>query len=608
MYANERASLIVSFAVPYALALAVLPAAGLLGAAMTFQEGTLAAMALGAAALMGSARALLFRQVAYPVSPVVYVGIALLVVAVVSALRASASTMQWWGVGFEVGTVGSLILFAGAIVAGVLVPPGSTVWIWRTWIAACVVTLMYALIAWWVSGGTVLPYGPGELSFLSASGIVCATMLLLRAQRTIERAAYTIACLLLGAALIIFFDLVAAILVLAVSLFGMALLYRRTGLLLAPLAVLAVIVPVTLTLAFGIIEPLFSFPPEVRPTLRATELVTIPALFINERASALLGIGPRTFANTWEAHRLIELNETSLWYITPEEGSSTIMTFLVSFGALGIAALLALGATVLWPAMTLARHVPISTKAAGSEETAIVIFIFLFGTLAVYASAPSLFLFTGLTAGLAARSSDSIAVLRVPLIVRITFACVAVGISGVLIYISALQMLAANHHATGVQLEAADDKAGAAARFEKAADLWRVSRYEQDTAAAYLRATLQAIDTGSNEAAAAYALQAAAFADRAVEKEVRDWAAQFLRGSVYLALFEQGIVHNLDEARAAFEQAVELAPARPEPYYLTAVLENALGNEDAARAALLRTLSWKSDYAPAVQMMKERGW
>lgn len=62
------------------------------------------------------------------------------------------------------------------------------------------------------------------------------------------------------------------------------------------------------------------------------------------------------------------------------------------------------------------------------------------------------------------------------------------------------------------------------------------------------------------------------------------------------------------QARVALEQATMLAPARPEPYYLTAVLENALGNENAAHTALLRALSWKKDYAPAVQMMKEREW
>ncbi|MBI4088455.1 hypothetical protein HY418_03720 [Candidatus Kaiserbacteria bacterium] len=607
MYINEHAPLTASFAVPYACALAILPAAGVLGAALAFREGMLAAVAFSVAVLLGGVRALLFRQVAYPLSSVVYVGIALVVVAIASAVRASASTMQWWGVGFEVGTVGSLILFAGAIVAGVLVPPGSTVWIWRTWIAACVVTLIYALIAWWVSGGTVLPYGPGELSFLSASGIVCATMLLLRAQRPIERAVYMIACLLLGSALVIFFDRVAIILALAVSLFGTALLYRRTGLLLAPLAVLAIIAPVTLMFAFGTIEPLFSFPPEVRPTLRATELVTIPVLF-NDRASALVGTGPRTFANAWEARRPIELNETSLWYVTPEEGSSTVVTFLVSFGALGLAALLVLGATVLWLGATRDRDVALLSREEVSKETAIVIFIFLFGTLAVHTSASSLFLFTGLTAGLAASSSDSTAVLRVPFIVRIAFVFVAVGISSVLIYISALQLRAANHHAAGVQLGAADDRAGAAARFERATNLWRVSRYEQDAAAAFLRATLQAIDTGSNEAAATYASQAATFADRAVETDAKDWAAQFLRGSVYLALLERGIVYNISGARVALEQAMMLAPARPEPYYLTAVLESALGNENAARAALLRALSWKKDYAPAMLMMKERGW
>ena len=599
----------------YVLALSALPALAVpFGSANdSLEKGMIAAFVLGAGLCL-SGLALFLSRAALPLvrNGAFLAGLGLLVVAVISAARAGPSEMSFFGLGFEVGTVGSIALFAFAVAAPAFLSERIARFFPRVFVFAVLLSGVYAFVRA-VAGsssdeGGTLAASSAHLALLSAGALAVALFLADHEKDARLRLCFSACAIVLAIVLFSFFELTAVLVLLfalAVLLFALAArssMFRDGR---VPLNIILGIIVLVLLVSFGSRTPFFASATETRPTLLLTEIVAMSALSDNI-GNVLIGTGPRSFSAAWERYRPVELNATPLWHLSPSSGWSTAATFAVTLGGMGAIALLIAFVPLL-------RAIGAMMERASSENERaplgafFIMALFSFVAILAYPVDPALFLIGGCAIGFAVRASSAtqlFAPVALNLPLRLLGALVCILLGAALLWISVAQFVAASAHARGVSLLAEGRVEEAVILLEHgAAAFWPVSLYERDAARAVLEAAFKSAAVAEPTAVQANVERAITLANRATDSDPKDYAAWLSQGSLHVSLVGAGAVQYEEKARAALEQAHQLAPQRPESLYLLAELALRLGKTEEARAYAQQALALKADYAEAQELI-----
>lgn len=544
-----------------------------------------------------------------PTSPLLWSGVPLLIVAIISFFQASSLRMALWGQGFEFGTVGSFFLFVMAMVLGALVS--------RKILVLNIVLFVTTLIAI-VSGGLVFFFPDSwgnvsagtwpQVSFLIAGALCLAIGLLTQERNNVRRTFYAGCAVVLALAFVLFFHPVAAVLcTVAFSFESVRHLFSKkpeSGLQLACTASAAILF--ASLLVFGVRGPLLHLSPDMRPSLFSSELIAGPT-YLNSLSSALVGTGPNTFAKTWNLYRTIEFNMAPQWDSTPESGYSSAVTVAVSLGFLGLFAFLLCPFGLLYVIIKKYNESDVTAFHNPAFVGACVLAFFLFASAIVYPIGTGLFLVAGLALGICAGSlSDDVIVIHLGFWRKMFFFVVFGIIGATLLWVLAHQLSGAFYHARAEKLQAENNLTDAARSHEWAADIWPISRYKSDAARAYLRFAFSipgGEDASGGARAEAAVMSAKSFADMAVSADPKEYDAWLARSSVYASLAGVHIDGALARAHESLSRVRQLSPSRPEYYFLSAILAALEGKpadaEDFARQALIL----KPDYSDAQKLL-----
>ena len=609
------------FAVPFACVLAVLPVLQMPFTAVSpaLQKGILTALALG---LILSATAVLITvrrwQITIPITPAVLAGVAFFIVACVSATRAISPEMAWWGLGFEISTAGSIALFTAAIFAGSLLGVRSIMFTLGVFIVATIVALAYTVGELLFGSHPAMTIaGPWTtLSFLIAAGMLSAALLGDWRTDTIYTV-YTVVHWMMAALLcigfILFFYVPAALITLAVCMSSIALLTRRADVERAhfPFATISIFVVIVACLLIGLRAPLFPVPPDVRPSLLAVELVTVPPL-LHDKSTMILGTGANNFRNVWNQNRLPDFNTTSFWEMEPEVGFSTLTTLGIAFGMLGIAPVVLFFLFALYVAgqAMYERFSNVSTKRPDTYALAALVSLFAFSALFLDAPGIPVFLFVGLMLGFATSVQSTWPrfnfVIPETFLVRLAFAGILVACGIILIHISTHQLIAAHNYAVGMGSRQKGDRQTAVLLLERATHFWSASLYQRDTSRTLLELAKEESQQSTHDAEWLRDTidRAISFADEAVNSDFKNYGVWMNRALLYIAIMSTGHPYAKERTLESLEQARELAPTRPDVPFLRAQYHLMLGDVAAARNDIAEALMLKPDYEPAKTLLK----
>ena len=523
---------------------------------------------------------------------------------------------SFWGTSFEVGTIGFYLLFVSAIYVGSVISRLHINVFLKIFVGAH--TLLSILV---VLGTLVAPqvfssfvqFSPLLMLHIGAV-LVVASILADQRQESIS-GFYVASAILLLAGFVLLIETLAGIFVI-VAVLGSALIQyvtsvergkRSFGLVSIVVAVVLVVV-----LIFGLELPRSQVHGEIRPSLHATELVTVPALFDNSK-NFMVGTGPATFSETWNLFRPIEFNSTSFWQYTPDTANSTVLTMLIELGIVGVFAFL------LLPLFITSRFVgTLRTQSVDPDLFAVCILsLFVYIAMMSYPVGILLFLQAGLCTGICISllRQESVGSSRRLIQLSIAISLLILGILFVLI--SIYQGIAILHASSGAGKESAGDYVGAATSYTKASDIWSASIYWTRAARVEYEAAL-ALLIGLTEPSAAArekffdrVTSAIDFADNSVLLSSKNFEAHLFRATFYIELMQAGVWANEEEGlelvrriRESLFQARQLAPSRPEPLYIEALLEYSLGNISNAKIKAEDALFLKPNYDEVLHILE----
>ncbi len=602
-FGNSLAPLIYA-AMLVALPVIVIPFTGIVP---ELQKGILVGFVLGGALCVLSLQLLLSRAIEVPRSLFAYLGAPLVLVAGVSAYISGISGTPLWGMGFEWGSFGSLVLFAFSIALGFSVSHHMALLLLRFFTAIVVLTA-YASAALLtfapevISGSTLAGAWP-DLSFLIGAASLVSLALTYYEEGYFLRIAQGALSILALAAFFLFFETVAAS-VLAGVLIAIAIFLgiRSEGDFAQriPLLFVASAAFVLALLALGVRGPGLSIQSVGRPSLFVTEIVAVPGV-LSTLPHTLLGTGPGTFAATWDRHRPVEFNATPVWNSGVDSAYSGVLTLLTTLGLLGLLSFL------LWPFSVVAH---LASRFAHGHS---VVFLAsaacaLFSSLSLlfFPGGLPLFLIGALVTGFLFRFGKEDAVFRPSgLFARIMVACVCGILSLLFLWVSTHQFAAALYHARGIT-ELSIDIRKASVSLEKAAGTWSTSTYERDASRALFLdgLAIASKSTEDREAIRTQVDKALRLADKSVKTDPRDVNAWLSRGVLYIQLVPDGPESSAQNAKESLEKAQALGPTRPDVLYIRAALEVRLGDEAKAREYLEQALKLKPDYADALELLQ----
>ncbi|HEY0010699.1 MAG TPA: tetratricopeptide repeat protein [Candidatus Paceibacterota bacterium] len=357
---------------------------------------------------------------------------------------------------------------------------------------------------------------------------------------------------------------------------------------------------------------------DVRPSWQATFDVGSHTY----AASPLFGSGPGSFVSEWLKFKDRALNETVFWNVDFTSGIGLIPTSFITTGIAGALAWLAFIGIFLYvgirfllfraPEEAFARYVSIATFVGTIYVLALAVFS-VPGPVVLIAG----FFLAGLFASSlrygGTRRERGIIFSRNP---RVGFIIVFVLTllllaSVVTAYVVIERYLADVSYQKGTAMLADGDLAGADAAARRslvfaasdrayqlaaAVGIANMNRIAADTTLAPSEAQQQF------QASLSSAIQASLAATQLRPDNYQNWVAL---GNVYQTVVPLRIEGAYENAKAAYERAVELNPTNPTLPFVMAQLEIARGNGQAAEAELVKAIGLKRDYTQAIFLLSQ---
>lgn len=567
--------------------------------------------AAGAAFLFGA------RNITVPRTSWALIGFPLSAAVALSTVLSVATTVGWWGNGFETGTVGLYLLFALSVCAGTFVLRGALPALITTLIGFGAVTIGVAGSSYWLwpalFDSTAVSGAWPDLALISAAGFLAVVFGWKSSRSSVRKCAHVAAMAIFAAGLLLFYHPTLMLVLLCALLFSSLLLVAKAGheRAFSP-ALVAALFLVLAAVLFGPRSPFLPVPPEVRPSMQLTLLVASHS-YSGSVMSVLFGAGPGSFAAVWEKGRPIELNQSAFSSAEFDVGHNVAVTFFILFGALGLAGLLFLMAG---PIALAFRYAAAPLDGEGEEFAPVLLALSFFCFVALFfmTPGPSSLLVGGVLFGAAARA---LAGRELPLrigsgMARGLIIALPLALCGaVLVWISGSQIAAAALHARGEALLVEGRTAEAAPVLEQSAALWGASQYQRDAARASLEAAFLELPQDAEQPLDPDVFEdltrpARELSDASVTFELGNWRSWLACSSLYLSLYTAaGSTYapaHLERAHVCLDQAGQHAPTRPDVPYAKARAAIVTGDEDAARAYLAEALRLKSDYAPALEL------
>ena len=595
------------------LSFAAIPAGGM---DSVQQQGILVAFAFGIACCL-VALELFFRRDFF-FRPAALLGAPLIIVAALSSIHTHALIQTVFGYGFEPGTVGSLVLFAAAIAFGTLVPRDTSRWFFITFIfcgvAGALGVLLLRLTADFPS--PLIGSWP-DTSFLLCSAALVAAVFSDGEESVRLRVLYGAAALALLAGFGIFFNPVAA--GIGVTLVVLFVAIRSavdwiSGDVKPPFASILTGIVIAVFLMSGAWGAPAATVKKAYPSLLATQFIIGPA-YTDSLHVALVGTGPGSFSYAWSMYKPLEINTTQLWAFDPVSSYSTVTTFAVTLGLLGVFALF-FGPLVMVMQLMFATGKTFLSGMAGRErktfEACIVLILFTWASMAWYPAGLPIFLIAGLVLGYSLQFFPTFKSYALPEAYRWMRYCmigVLVGVGGVCLWVSAHQFAGAWYHTLALDAANATD---ARPLFEKAADAWPAVQYQIDASDADAAASFSSIPkggfTGTEKGVGEFRAtvnQSIAYSDLAVTTDPRDYESWLARASLYVSLEQLAFPNASTFAEEALIKAGALAPTNPRVPYVRALLAFGEGDRKNAAADVQLALALKPDYADALKLQQE---
>lgn len=577
------------------------------------QKGMLAAIVLGAALVAAALPLVLSRMrpaVSFP--PLALFALPLFGVVLLSAGMHGGIGRNFFGLGLEMGTGGSFMLFIAALMLGSLANRSHIRLFYQVYVSAvCILAVAAGCFVLFGSTQGALQFFLWPQSSFALTAALVAAALLADASQRWQRLLFGAAALLLLCACAVFFHPAAviaagAVLALGSILLSVAALRNRTTLpFVAALSALVLI-----GLFFSGFRGAVTLPPDVRLTPAATYAVGSPVYF-RTLAGALIGSGPDTFSVAWERNRPVQFNLTPLWNNTFREGFSTALTWLVMIGFLGVLFALWIPAAFLWSASTMLLRGRGALHTDGLLAVSGALLCFVCIAAALYTVDLPLFLLCGVVFGFCARllASKVPRTVSRPLAARAASAAGAAALGGLVLFVAFYQFGGAYYHGAGIAAFENGNISGSKKLLAESTAFWPASPYLRDESRAALevvRTQASAPGTGKEEIQKGIA-ETRRLADAAVAAAPNDFSAHVSEGSILITLVIAGVVELGPDAAASLKRAQALAPTRPDIPYLQAVLSHALGRDTDALSYAQQSLLLKPDYEPALAFLKDRG-
>lgn len=539
-------------------------------------------------------------------------GLPLACVALVSVALHGPSLSSFVGYDIAVTTVAAISLYALTILIGSCAPPSTArtalaLFAGVTALCGALAALLQFVIPDELRSVALLDAWP-ELSLLAAAAVIITAYILDTSRRAASRGWYGA----LGAAnllLLIIYPYGPAFALLACYaplVLGYGLMRRKifTG---VPFALLAVSLCGAALFFFGSRVPLVSVPVDSVPSHAATERIVASAYSENP-LTALIGVGPNRVSLAWDRYRDQSFNVGPLWDATVERAASTLLTFALTLGMLGVLALL------LAPFLVF-RHIwhRRGSLAGGGVETRpdpdlapSLLALVLFSALCIYPCGPTTFFLTALAFGLSARTLSPSAI-TVTISSRWYRAISAIAlVIGAALLIWALNMYGISQRdaARGAALFDAGAYETAAPLLGHAADRLPLPEYRVAASRAYLAwaNTIPASDPLS----APLIAQAVRYADLGFADSMNSYPLTIHRASLYVSLLHDGYPDAAERARSSINAALLAAPYRPEARYEQARFLLAEGDRTEALTALQEALRLKPDYRAVYELLQEQ--
>jgi hypothetical protein len=570
------------------------------------QEGILAALVLciaGIAATCG----LLMSALEVRRSQVAIIFLSLLFpsFALVSAAINGWSTLSLWGSAFEVGTVGSLVLFSSFIIASSLISRDQIRPVLHTFLGTAIITgAVWAFLSIaHVFGGAVLP--GLQLSLLIAVALLLAAVCFDFTPSGRMRVVYAGCVVVLSVEFIMFNHFQATGLLCAFACFQVirdTFPFFSAGKP-APLAVAAVAFFSAGILLFT--PQALPMSSDVRPSLPATVRV-IGMQYQTNLSNTLVGYGPNMVSVAWDHSRDAEFNRGARWNTPILYAYSTVSTFLITLGLLGFFVFLVVP-------LELFRRMRDRSVISLDSSLSNIIFVpvlFLYASFFICNADIILFLLAGVMLGFSARAYTDDAEPFIPVrgsvraVLATLLICVAVG-SG---YIASREAVAVYYYSRG--MTDGDSNPASASLLARAADTWNVPRYTVSAGLAYtaLASSYSATRASSSEDADRFknsVLSAVRFANIAVSEAPFDYSSSVFRASLYISLIAVKFPGAAEAAQMSITAARAQSISRPEAYFLQAQLDAALGNIPVAREDIKKALELKPDYDDALRLKEQ---
>ena len=588
------------------------------GVAPVFQKGMLFAFLFGLALCALGIELLIARRSIRVPDSFVLAGVPLLVVATVSFLVSGAQSILLVGSSFEIGTVGSLLLFFAALAAGASLTARMASGLLHLFVGAILVTTAFSVaiigLAPALFAGATLVGPWTELSFLIAAALIAAVTFADTEGSAGLRVSYSVASTVLGACLVLFFDtsaaLAALVFVMCITAWRARLFFIDSSRHALPWVGCICATFIAMLLLFGVRSPALHLEPIGRPSLRATELVAIPSI-LETRTHTLIGSGPATFSETWDKYRPIEFNATPYWDATVTSGYSTFLTFGVTFGILGAISFLLIPAALVMRAIAVfargttdAVHgLKLSALLASSAAA-----LFFFAATFFYPVESTLFLLSALAAGLfvsLSRGGEPADYHPKFVSLRIFMAIVIVVSGAGFVWVATSQFVASIYHVRGIA-QVSVDVHDASSSLERAATIWPIPTYERDASRAlFVDALARVPDSIEDEQTIRKQIEKAlGLAGHSLYTNRNDLSALLSQAFLNIQLVPSDFKDSAQKAKQSLELAEALAPTRPDVPYMRAALEMRLGNKERAREYLEQALKLKPDYRNALEILQ----
>lgn len=543
---------------------------------------------------------------------VVLPGALCIFIAVFSLILSGVPLGVQLGAGFEMGTLGSYALFviASLIGAAVCIRRASLMLILLE-VASVVGT--FVVIGVWLKllPSVLLSFADFQLGlFFCAIALMAAVLFDITVSSWPRLWHVAVALLSVTGALLLFVPEMVFLVVGAALLYGIfvympeALRARRAR---VPLAALAIILVIVFAFLFGYRNTSIShITPSVRPSLRATQIV-VGAAYAQSLPTALLGTGPASFSNAWNAYRPTEFNSTPLWNATPTTGYSTILTEALEVGLLGFAAIFLLPLVLLvWQV----RKNFLDARSVGTAPAHGMLLLTLWCALLSYPTTTMLFVLWGLTIGGVIACSTSRRAVGKSAATHTYVAALAL-VGALCLGIGGLQLWAAWYDWQGLQSEK-KSLPEAVVKVERAARIWGGTTLYQKHLAVLSTRSGALISQKRPLPAAAESMgdefnRASTAIDIAVSRDPENIESLILKLTVYLTWAELGVESAASRAEETIPSLLGVRTPRPDVFYLIARLRLVEGNREAAREALVQALRLKSDYKEAQDALRAIG-